>query len=174
MLCKAPFYICSYKMLRLQCCGLIQWEYSLEWPCMDLVNGTTLIHQECMLICKLAQILINLRYGGQNHLSFCLLLNPSSNPEVVISVFPPLEGLQRILGTRKIFGFVRPLQSQQLSVSHHHLLHLYSCMMDAIEDKVLSRSSSRLEFGAWSLCGKRNQGWWGWWKRVDEIWQFHT
>jgi hypothetical protein len=47
-------------------------------------------------------------------------------------------------------------------------------MMDAIEDKVLSRSSSRLEFGAWSLCGKRNQGWWGWWKRVNEIWHFHT
>lgn len=80
VLCKAPFYICLYKMLRLQCCGLIQWEYSLEWPCMDLGNGTTLIHQECMLICKLAQILINLRYGGQSHLSFCLLLDPSSKP----------------------------------------------------------------------------------------------
>ncbi len=107
------------------------------------------------------------------HFVFCSI--QAQNPEVAISVFPPLEGLQRILGTWKIFVFVRPLQSQQLSVSHHHLPHLYSCMTDAIEDKkVLSRFSSRLEFGAWSLCGKRNQGWWGWWKRVDENWQFHT
>lgn len=91
---------------------------------------------------------------------FCSI--QAQNPEVAISVFPPLEGLQRILGTWKIFVFVLPLQSQQLSVSHHHLLHLYSCMADGIEDKkVLSRSSSRLEFGAWSLCEKRNQGWWG-------------